>query len=200
MSFFGCSGRRHASLSDGRDTPLDRAVTSRIPSGFLPPSVVGAAHPLGLSELRPRSDWRAPTGPHIRHRVVLERFRNRIPVIVERTGFDTCGVTAGEIRHAVRVRRWRSSCRMPCVRRTEAGSAGHPGDDALRMPRPTVMAEELDWTDRAGRARRSEDAARTYDVGTTASRQANAAGLSLQAASSLRRRHTPEASAPGPSS
>ena len=55
-----------------------------------------------------------------------------------------CSVTAGEIRHAVQEE---MAVRLSdaVLRRTEAGSAGHPGDDAL-LAAAEVMAEELDWS------------------------------------------------------
>ncbi len=56
----------------------------------------------------------------------------------------TCGVTAGEVRHAVREE---MAVRLSdaLLRRTEAGSAGDPGDDAVTAA-ARVMAEELGWT------------------------------------------------------
>ena len=54
-----------------------------------------------------------------------------------------CEVTRAEVRHAVREE---MAVRLSdaVMRRTEAGSAGHPGDDALRAA-AGVMAEELGW-------------------------------------------------------
>ena len=55
-----------------------------------------------------------------------------------------CSVTAGEIRYAVREE---MAVRLSdaVLRRTEAGSGGHPGDDAL-LAAANVMAEELGWS------------------------------------------------------
>ena len=55
-----------------------------------------------------------------------------------------CAVTRGEVRHAVREE---MAVRLSdaVLRRTEAGSAGHPGDDALAAA-AGVMAAELGWT------------------------------------------------------
>lgn len=55
-----------------------------------------------------------------------------------------CLVTAGEVRHAVREE---MAVRLSdaLLRRTEAGSAGYPGDDAVAAA-ANVMAAELDWT------------------------------------------------------
>ena len=55
-----------------------------------------------------------------------------------------CAVTVGEVRHAVREE---MAVRLSdaLLRRTEAGSAGHPGDDALSAA-AGVMAAELGWT------------------------------------------------------
>ena len=55
-----------------------------------------------------------------------------------------CAVTRGEVRHAVREE---MAVRLSdaLLRRTEAGSAGHPGDDALAAA-AGVMAGELGWT------------------------------------------------------
>ena len=56
----------------------------------------------------------------------------------------TCAVTAGEIRHAVRNE---MAVRLSdaLLRRTEAGSAGSPGEDALASA-ARIMAVELGWT------------------------------------------------------
>ena len=56
-----------------------------------------------------------------------------------------CGVTRVEIRHAVR-REMAVKLSDAVLRRTEAGSAGHPGVDALREA-AGVMAAELTWSD-----------------------------------------------------
>ena len=55
-----------------------------------------------------------------------------------------CAVTAGEVRHAVR-REMALRLSDALLRRTEAGSAGHPGDDAVAAA-ARVMAAELGWT------------------------------------------------------
>ena len=57
---------------------------------------------------------------------------------------ETCTVTRGEVRHAVREE---MAMRLSDVvlRRTEAGSAGHPGRDALQTA-ADVIAAELDWS------------------------------------------------------
>ena len=56
----------------------------------------------------------------------------------------TCAVTAGEVRHAVREE---MAVRLPDVllRRTQAGSAGDPGDVAVQAA-ARIMAGELGWT------------------------------------------------------
>ena len=56
---------------------------------------------------------------------------------------EACAVTRGEVRRAVREE---MAVRLSDVvlRRTEAGSAGHPGRDALRAA-ADLMAAELDW-------------------------------------------------------
>ncbi len=56
-----------------------------------------------------------------------------------------CGVTGAEIIHAVRCE---SAMRLTdaLVRRTEAGSAGHPGDEAIKRA-AGLMSSELGWTD-----------------------------------------------------
>ena len=55
-----------------------------------------------------------------------------------------CAVTRGEVRHAARAE---MAVRLAdaLLRRTEAGSAGHPGEDALAAA-AGVMAGELGWT------------------------------------------------------
>ena len=60
-----------------------------------------------------------------------------------------CAVTRGEIRHAVE---HEAAIHLAdaVIRRTEAGSAGHPGDDALASA-AEVMANALGWdTQRVG--------------------------------------------------
>ena len=61
-----------------------------------------------------------------------------------------CQVTTAEIVHAVR-----SECAVKLsdalIRRTEAGSAGHPGDDAIRKA-AAVMARECHWDESRVRA------------------------------------------------
>ena len=75
------------------------------------------------------------------------------PTVLERFGTKrgdarelgtTCAVTAGEVRHAVQ-EEMAVTLSDAMLRRTEAGSAGHPGDDALRVA-AGVMAEELGWS------------------------------------------------------
>jgi len=55
----------------------------------------------------------------------------------------SCAVTRGEVRHTVREE---AAVRLSdaVMRRTEAGSAGHPGNDGLRSA-AEVMADELGW-------------------------------------------------------
>jgi glycerol-3-phosphate dehydrogenase len=61
----------------------------------------------------------------------------------------TCAVTRAEIRHAVRAE-MAMTLSDAVLRRTEAGSAGHPGRDALAAA-AAVMAAELGWpADRIG--------------------------------------------------
>lgn len=77
-----------------------------------------------------------------RHRVVLDRLRasaeDRVPL------GSTCAVTVGEVRHAVREE---MAVRLSdaLLRRTEAGSAGYPGDDAVAAA-ARIMAAELGWS------------------------------------------------------
>ena len=56
-----------------------------------------------------------------------------------------CAVSSAEILHAVRQE---SAIKLSdaLIRRTEAGSAGHPGDDAIQSA-AGVMARELGWSD-----------------------------------------------------
>ncbi len=77
-----------------------------------------------------------------RHRAVLERLRQSED---DRAALGaTCSVTAGEVRYAVREE---MAVRLSdaLLRRTEAGSAGSPGEDALASA-ARVMAGELGWT------------------------------------------------------
>lgn len=55
-----------------------------------------------------------------------------------------CDVTRGEVRHAVRAE-MALTLRDAVLRRTEAASAGHPGDDTIRAA-AAVMSEELGWS------------------------------------------------------
>jgi len=56
----------------------------------------------------------------------------------------SCDVTRGEVRHAVR-KELAVRLADAVMRRTEAGSAGHPGYDALQSA-AQVMADELRWS------------------------------------------------------
>ena len=77
-----------------------------------------------------------------RHQAVLDLLR-AAPDDRARLG-AACAVTAGEVRYAVREE---MAVRLSdaLLRRTEAGSAGHPGDDAVAAA-AGVMAAELGWT------------------------------------------------------
>ena len=57
---------------------------------------------------------------------------------------STCAVTAGEVRFAVR-EEMAVKLSDALLRRTEAGSAEYPGEDAVASA-AGIMAEELDWT------------------------------------------------------
>ena len=72
---------------------------------------------------------------------------------------DTCPVTRGEVLHAVR---HEMAVRLEdaMLRRTEAGSAGHPGRDALEEA-ARVMGAEMGWTD-SQQAREVEHAEQIY--------------------------------------
>ena len=79
-----------------------------------------------------------------RHRAVLDELA-RSPGNRRALG-AACPVTAGEIRHAVR-EEMAVKLSDALLRRTEAGSAGHPGDDAV-VAAARILAAELDWTPR----------------------------------------------------
>jgi glycerol-3-phosphate dehydrogenase len=74
---------------------------------------------------------------------VLQILRDR-PVFAEPIGRH-CAVTAAEVLHAIR-----HECAMKLsdvlVRRTEAGSAGHPGRDAVEHA-ANIMARVMGWDD-----------------------------------------------------
>ena len=77
-----------------------------------------------------------------RHRTVLARL---MASEQERAALGAkCSVTVGEIRHAVRDE---MAVRLSdaLLRRTEAGSGGHPGEDAVASA-AGAMAAELGWT------------------------------------------------------
>ena len=57
---------------------------------------------------------------------------------------SACQITRAEIRHAV-TSEMAVHLTDAMLRRTEAGSAGHPGDDALRAA-ASIMSEELNWS------------------------------------------------------
>ena len=94
-----------------------------------------------------------------RQRAVLDLLRaspgDRAPL------GKACAVTAGEVRHAVREE---MAVRLAdaLLRRTEAGSAGHPGDDAVAAA-AEVMASELGWTP-AMTAAEMDAVRRTYQL------------------------------------
>ena len=92
---------------------------------------------------------------------VLERFTTA-PRDARNLGAE-CPVTIGEIRHAVR-EEMAVALSDAVLRRTEAGSAGHPGDDALRAA-AGVMAEELDWSQERV-DQEIADVKHTYDLGS----------------------------------
>ncbi len=76
------------------------------------------------------------------------RYRRVLAAIAARPGDErplgaTCPITRGEIRYAVR-EEMAARLADAILRRTEAGSAGHPGSDAL-VAAAAVMAEELGW-------------------------------------------------------
>jgi glycerol-3-phosphate dehydrogenase len=70
---------------------------------------------------------------------------------------DRCAVTGAEIAHAIRSE---AAVKLSdaLIRRTEAGSAGHPGDDAIRHA-AAIMAGELGWDESqiANEVREAED-------------------------------------------
>ncbi len=72
---------------------------------------------------------------------------------------DQCPVTRGELLHAARGE-MAIQLSDAVLRRTEAGSAGHPGATALHAA-AQVMGDELGWTP-ADRAREVEDVERVY--------------------------------------
>ena len=72
-----------------------------------------------------------------------------------------CPVTIGEIRHAVQ-EEMAVKLSDALLRRTEAGSAGAPGEDALATA-AGVMAAELDWSDERVEAEIAE-VARVYQL------------------------------------
>jgi glycerol-3-phosphate dehydrogenase len=70
---------------------------------------------------------------------------------------QTCRVTGAEIQHAVRDES-AITLRDALIRRTEAGSAGHPGDDAVAAA-AAIMGRELGWDEaRIAREIRAFDA------------------------------------------
>ena len=77
-------------------------------------------------------------------------YRTLLQTLLDDPGTATalsraCGVTCAEVRHAVR-HEMAVKLSDAVLRRTETGSAGHPGTDALRRA-ASVMAAELGWTD-----------------------------------------------------
>ena len=76
---------------------------------------------------------------------------------------ERCAVTRGEILHAVE---HEAAVRLAdaVIRRTEAGSAGHPGDDALAAA-AGVMAAALGW-DAARVAREVAETSAFYAIPT----------------------------------
>ena len=72
---------------------------------------------------------------------------------------DNCRVTRGEILHAVR---HEMAVRLAdaVLRRTEAGSAGHPGRDAMDAA-ARIMGAEMGWNEKQ-RALEVSDAEQVY--------------------------------------
>ena len=75
------------------------------------------------------------------YRTLLDRMQ-REPSMAAPLG-TACAVTGAEIRHAVE-HESAMTLADAIIRRTEAGSAGHPGDDALAAA-AAVMAAALGW-------------------------------------------------------
>jgi glycerol-3-phosphate dehydrogenase len=90
------------------------------------------------------------------------RLANERPALTEPLGRD-CPVTGAEILYAVRAE---SAVRLSdaLIRRTEAGSAGHPGSDAVNRA-ARVMADALGW-DEAHTTREIDDVDGFYRIGT----------------------------------
>ena len=74
-----------------------------------------------------------------------------------------CEVTGAEVLYAVR-EEMAITLADALLRRTEAGTRGHPGQDAVQAA-ATIMSAELGWTD-AQRAREVQSLGRVYDAAT----------------------------------
>lgn len=118
----------HATLLGGDMTDMDDFMR-------------GVMRPVG-GAISPATRRRLARTYGTRHRQVLDMLlvseTDRAPL------GSTCAVTAGEIRYAVREE---MAVRLSdaLLRRTEAGSAGYPGEDAVASA-AGIMAVALDWT------------------------------------------------------
>jgi glycerol-3-phosphate dehydrogenase len=83
------------------------------------------------------------------HHTRVMALASRTPHLARPLG-SACDVTGVEIAYAARVEMARTLADA-LIRRTEAGSAGHPGDDAIAAA-ADVMAAELGWDSRRRQA------------------------------------------------
>jgi len=75
----------------------------------------------------------------------------------------SCDVTRAEVLYAVR-EEMAVTLADALLRRTEAGTRGYPGQDAVQAA-ATIMGEELGWTE-ARRAREVQSLGRVYEAAT----------------------------------
>ena len=103
-----------------------------------------------IRETTSTAGGRIPTATQRRLACTYGTRHRRVLAMLTRSEADraplgsTCDVTAGEVRYAVR-EEMAVKLSDALLRRTEAGSAEYPGQDAVASA-AGIMAEELDWT------------------------------------------------------
>ena len=145
----------------GKQAPPNRTATTPLAGGGIPnvDAFVKEAERADVPGVEPPSLRRIALSYGTRYVNVLRSLRDQ-PGEAQALG-EACAVTRGEVRRAVREE---MAVRLSDVvlRRTEAGSAGHPGRDALHAA-ADLMAAELDWPeDRI--AEEIADVETTYEI------------------------------------
>ena len=135
------------------DAAIDQLQRSALPCRTAVTPLVGGDMPDVDAFLRDATDASDGTLPGATRRRLARTYGTRQRAVLDRLRHSeadraalgaTCAVTAGEIRHAV-LEEMAVRLSDALLRRTEAGSAGSPGEDALAAA-ARIMAGELGWT------------------------------------------------------